>query len=485
MMLDAVGPSKRTSRERHKAAAAPLKERLGELQRTVHAAGIPVMVVFEGWEPMGMASVINKVLLSLDPRGFTYHSIASPEGIEEQMPFMWRFWMRAPWKGSIAIFDRSWYSRAVVECLDGGKCRSLPQATIDDINRFERLLADDGTVIIKLFLRTSRREEGKVSKNVGSPEACGLLTEDLDSERLYRKRLPLLEETLRRTDTPAAPWVIVEANDPEYAEAKVLRSIVDRLEIPPKRPAAPETARSPALTPSPRAAVDLSAKLPDAEYKDLLAKVQGEMKGAQCELFSTKKRLVVVFEGRGASGKGGNIARLAQALNSRTYQVVPIAVPDDMEHAHHYLWRFCRRLPRPGHMSIFDRSWYGRVLVERVGSLTDEADWRRAYDEINDFERWLVDNDTIVVKLWLEVDKGTQLKRFIERVEDPRKTWKITPEDWAARERWDLYTEAIDEMLERTSTSYAPWTVVASNDKNRSRVETIRTISEAVHKALR
>lgn len=485
IMFEAVDLSKKMKKEEHKVVAPPLKVRLGELQRMVHASGIPVMIVFEGWDPMSMASVINKVLVPLDPRGFTYHNITSPERVELQMPFIWRFWMRAPWKGSIAIFDRSWYSRAVTECLDGSKCKALPQETIEDINRFEELLTDDGTAVIKLFLHTSKVEERKSSKKEGSIEACGLISEDLDSERLYRKHLPLLEDIMQRTDTPHAPWVIVEADDPEYAEVKVLRNIIDRLELALKRPPRLESAPSVVMAPSPRATIDLSARLTDNEYKDALEKVQGRMKGAQCELFRRKKRLVVVFEGRDASGKGGNITRLAQALNPRTYRVVPTGAPDDMELAHHYLWRFYRNLPLPGHMSIFDRSWYGRVLVERVESLTPEADWRRAYREINDFERWLVDNDAIVVKLWLEVDKETQLKRFIERVDDPRKTWKITSEDWAAREKWDNYTEAIDEMLERTSSSYAPWTVVASNDKNHSRVETIRAIADAVDKALR
>ena len=211
---------------------------------------------------------------------------------------------------------------------------------------------------------------------------------------------------------------------------------------------------------------------------------QGKLRGVQCELYRKKKRLVIVFEGRDASGKGGNINRLTQTLNPRTYEVVPTAAPNDVELAHHYLWRFYQRLPLPGHVAIFDRSWYGRVLVERVNGLAAERDWRRAYREINDFERMLVDNDALVVKLWLEVDKETQLKRFIERRDDPTKVWKITQDDWDAREKWDHYTEAIDEMLLRTSTSYAPWTIVESNDKNHSRLKTLKTIIEASEKDL-
>ncbi|MBI0584144.1 MAG: hypothetical protein ISF22_07945 [Methanomassiliicoccus sp.] len=483
-MFAKIDLSKKMKKEEHKGLMPPLKERLGELQREVHEAGVPVIIVFEGWDPMSMAGVINRFMLPLDPRGFSYHDITSPELLEERMPFMWRFWTRAPWKGNIAVFDRSWYTRAVAECLDGGKCKAIPQEVIDDINRFESLLADDGTVIIKLFLHTSKGGEKRPDRKGVAPEACGLLMEDLDSDRLYRKHLPLLEKIMERTDASNAPWVIVEADDLEYAEVKVARTVIDRLETAVRGPYRPDTmAAGPKVT-SPRPDVDLSLKLQDGDYKGQLEKQQGRMRGVQCELFNRKKRLVVVFEGRDASGKGGNINRLTQTLNPRTYQVVPTGAPDDMELAHHYLWRFIRRMPLPGHMSIFDRSWYGRVLVERVSSLATEAEWKRAYREINDFERWMVDNDIVVVKLWLEVDKKTQLERFIERVDDPRKTWKITADDWSARERWDRYTEAIDDMLERTSTPYAPWAVIPSNDKNYARVETIKRIADAVNDAL-
>jgi len=199
----------------------------------------------------------------------------------------------------------------------------------------------------------------------------------------------------------------------------------------------------------------------------------------QAELFEKQRSLVVVFEGRDASGKGGAISRLTTSLNPRTYKVAPIYAPSSLERAHHYLWRFYRALPSRGHVAIFDRSWYGRVLVERVDDLAAEAEWSRAYQEINDLERSLIDDGTIIVKIWLEIDKAAQLKRFLDRVDDPKKSWKITADDWKSRAKWDEYSEAVDEMLLRTSTDLAPWTVVEGNDKNYARLKALRTVLDA------
>jgi len=485
-MFGAVETSARMGKGEHRKLMPELKLRIGELQRQVRDAGIPVIVVFEGWDAASMASTINQALLPLDPRGFSYYNIGAPDGVEGQMPFMWRFWMRTPWKGQLAVFDRSWYSRALAECLEEGKCKALPSDVIDEINRFEKVLSDDGAIVVKLFLHTSRSEERHPRSETNELEACGLLQDDLDLVKRLRKNLPLVEDIIERTDQTYAPWTIVGSDDGEYAEVKVLRTIIaaisNGLDRPP--PALPERNARPPLR-SVREGADLDIKVPDDEYKGRLDKLQAKMRRVQCDLFRERKRLVVVFEGRDASGKGGNINRVTQTLNPRTYRVVPTSAPDDMEISHHYLWRFHRRLPLPGHIAIFDRSWYGRVLVERVNGLTPESAWRRAYGEINDFERMLVGNDSIVVKLWLEVDKSTQLRRFIDRVDDPRKTWKISQDDWEAREKWDRYTEAIDEMLSRTSTDQAPWTVIGSNDKNHSRLKTLASIIERCGEELR
>ena len=313
-MFEQVDLSPRMDKGEYRMVVPALKTRLGELQRGAREAGKPILVVFEGWDPMSMAFAINRFLLPLDPRGFTYHHITAPEGPEQYMPFMWRFWMRAPWKGSIAVFDRSWYSRAVIECLDEGKCKALPQDLISEIVRFERALTDDGTVLIKMFLHTTKVDGAKPQKKVGAPEACGLVHEDLNSERLYRKNLPLLETLIKGTDLPHAPWLIVEADDPGYAEVKVMRHVIDRMAAPLNgRPERRDDLRG-IIGTSPRTKVDLTVRLPDDQYKKQLDKWQGKLREAQCGLYNQRKSLVIIYEGRDASGKGGNINRLTQTL---------------------------------------------------------------------------------------------------------------------------------------------------------------------------
>jgi polyphosphate:AMP phosphotransferase len=485
-MLKAVDLSKKAKKSELEDGLPGLRLRLGELQRGARDAGLPIIIVFEGWEAARMAPIINQFLLPLDPRGFSYFNTAEPDRTEKEMPLMWRFWTRTPGRGRIAIFDRSWYSRTVAECLDAVDCKKPPQEVMREIAMFEKQLADDGTVIIKLFLHTSKKKAEKVAEKLADEEACGLLPDDLDIMKHYNEYLPLLEDMMKETDFPEAPWTIIEADDYEYAVLKVFRKVTDRLESALSAPASPPRVKLKDVSgKSDRAKVDLSHEVSDEAYKEELPKYQALMRKTQCDIFREKKRLVVVFEGRDASGKGGDIARLTQTLNPRSYQVAAITAPNDLERSHHYLWRFYKCIPLPGHITIFDRSWYGRLLVERVEGITPKEDWARAYKEIGDFESMLLENDTVLVKLWLEVDKPTQLKRFIERGDDPHKTWKITADDWKSREKWDQYTEAIDEMLLRTSTKGAPWTVVESNDKNHSRIKTLRTIVETVEGSLK
>jgi AMP-polyphosphate phosphotransferase len=487
-MFELVDLNKKMDKTEFKQLMPDLRERLGEAQRRLRDDKISSVILFEGWEAARMASIINKFLLPLDPRGFSYNNMGEPEGPESERPFLYRFWMKTPTRGRIAIFDRSWYAHSVADCFDNGKCKHAPPELIHQINLFEKMLNDDGTIVIKMFLHTKKpKASQKVVK--GDLEACGLADADLDTHKFYDKLLPIVEETIQLTDTPYAPWNIIEAEDEEYTVVKVFRTVLDRLEArAPVQAYVVEPVTEPQLpalsTASTRKGLDLTKKVSDIEYQDKLDKYQSKMRGIQCDLHSKKRSIIVLFEGRDAAGKGGDIARITQGLNPRTYEVVPVIAPNDEEKAHQYLWRFYRALPPRGHLTIFDRSWYGRVLVERVEHFATEGEWRRAYQEINEFERMLVDDNIILVKIWLEIDKETQLKRFIERVDDPKKTWKISIDDWKAREKWDDYSNAIDEMLLRTSTSGAPWTVVESNDKNHSRLKSLRTIIDAAEKGL-
>jgi polyphosphate kinase 2 (PPK2 family) len=228
--------------------------------------------------------------------------------------------------------------------------------------------------------------------------------------------------------------------------------------------------------------IDLSVNLTKEEYVRDLIRYQLQLRVLAYQLYEQKRPLIMVYEGWDAGGKGGNIKRITEKLDPRGYEVFPIAAPKGEDKTHHYLWRFWRRLKAPDEKQIliFDRSWYGRVMVERLEGFCTEEEWKRAYREINEFERQLVDFGTILVKFWIQISKDEQLRRFEARKEIPYKAWKLTDEDWRNREKWDLYEEAVNDMLLKTSTLTAPWTIVEGNCKWYARVKALKTLVDAL-----
>jgi AMP-polyphosphate phosphotransferase len=467
-----------------------LRPKLGEMQRKARVSGRPVIVIFEGWDSTCMSRIVNDYIRCLDPRGFDLHPIYEPTTEELDHPFMWRFIVRTPERGRFAIFDQSWYSRTLVERL-AGKDDAVPLRSLDEISAFERQMAADKCTIIKFFLHMSKKEHKKREEKArkGKKKYCVLSRESLDHHRDYETFLPIVKGMLERTSRPYAPWTVVEAEDDNFALFRVIEHSISVLEKVTSddgvEPTAltPSTARYPVKQVSLKD-VDLSVKLDPDDYKDKLKKYQMKVAELQCRMASKKVPMIIAFEGWDAAGKGGDILRLTDNLDPRGYRVVPVAAPNDIELAHHYLWRFQTKFPRNGHIAIFDRTWYGRVLVERVEGITEPDVWRRAYTEINEMEEMLVDSGTVILKFWLHIDKETQLTRFEERETDKEKNWKITPEDWRNREKWDQYELAVEEMLMRTSTKKAPWIVVESNDKLYSRIKVLKSIVEAGEKRL-
>jgi AMP-polyphosphate phosphotransferase len=467
-----------------------LKPRLGAMQRKARETGRPVMVVFEGWDSTCMSRIVNDYIRCLDPRGFELHPIYEPTEEELDHPFMWRFLVRTPERGRMAIFDQSWYSRTLEERLRG-KDNAVPLRSLEEISAFERQMAADGCTIIKFFLHMSRKEHRKREDKAhkGGVKRCVLAREALDHHREYETFLPIVEGMLERTSRPFAPWTVVEAEDDNFALCKVIEHSINVLEkvtadnsIEPTA-LAPKADRYPAK-PLSLKDIDLSVSEDPDEYRDKLKKYQEKVAELQCRLATKKIPMIIALEGWDAAGKGGDILRLTDNLDPRGYRVVPIAAPNDIELAHHYLWRFHTQFPRNGHIAIFDRTWYGRVLVERVEGYSKPEVWGRAYTEINEMEEMLADSGAALVKIWLQIDKETQLKRFNERGTDEDKMWKITPDDWRNREKWDQYELAVEEMLMRTSTKKAPWTVVESNDKYYSRIKFLKTVIEAAERRL-
>jgi len=408
-------------------------------------------------------------------------------------PFLWNYWIKTPAKGRMAIFDKSWH-RAVLP--ERQAKRPLSPAEINgfyyDVNAFERQLSDDGTLIIKLFLHIGKTEQKKRFDELLShtDTAWRVGRRDMDQNKNYETHLKYFEGMINQSNFEFSKWNIIESDDSNYASVKIYKAIIEKIEERIKNPARKQPA------PPPRgdnAAGDikiLSGINPDkeitqAEYKEQLAYYQKRLSYLGYKLYSKRKSVVIVYEGWDAAGKGGNIRRLTQQLDPRGYEVVPVAAPSQEELARHYLWRFWKYMPKDGHFGIFDRSWYGRVMVERVEGFCSGDEWRRAYGEINDMEFHMGNHGAIIFKFWLHIDKDEQLRRFQSRETDPQKQYKITEEDWRNREKWDAYELAVDEMLAKTNTSYAPWTVVESNNKKYARIKTLKLVVSTLEERLK
>lgn len=492
-MLELVDLDQRISKADFDAVFPALEARLGEYQRAARASGIPVVLVFEGWDAAGKGTLINRLALALDPRGFKVHSGASLEESQALRPWLWPYWNELPAAGAIAIFDRSWYRR-LLECRVEGAaagCRDQPQ--YEDVLEFERQLTDSGTVLLKFWLHIDKREQKRrlwaLAKDPDTAWRVG--KRERRQHRHYAQWLAAVEEMLQRTSTPYAPWTIVEATQERFARLRVFETVVGAVERElARRATAAQPVKGPVPAhpcPTPRQTVldrvNLGLHLDRPEYERQLDRLQKRLFELEHRLYIQRVPAVIVFEGWDAAGKGGAIRRLAAALDPRGYEVIPIASPTPEEQAHHYLWRFWRRVPKAGHIAIFDRSWYGRVLVERVEGFCSEDQWRRAYQEINEFERQLAEFGTAIVKFWLHIDADEQLRRFEARQRE--KQWKIGDEDWRNRQKWKQYELAVTEMLERTSTTYAPWTVVEANDKLFARIKVLRTVADTLAARLR
>lgn len=494
-MLELVDLDRRVSKAAFERTFPDMKTRLGDCQRAVRAAGVPVAIVFEGWDAAGKGTIINHLAQALDPRGFKVHPVVAATEAERARPWMWRFWNALPGAGNFAIFDRSWYGRVLRDRVEGAVPEGQWRQAYEEIEEFERQLTDSGVVLVKFWLHISRGEQkrrfrriqadGATAWRVGKPERR--------QHKKYKEWLAAVEEMLQRTDRPNAPWTVVEATHERFVRVKVFETVLRaveaemdrrRREPPAARQPMPEPPEAPSAQPTILDRVDLSQSLSRPEYEKQIAAVQERLFQLEHRLYTVRVPAVIVYEGWDAAGKGGNIRRLTQGLDPRGYEVVPIGVPTAEELAHHYLWRFWRQVPKAGHIAIFDRSWYGRVLVERVEGLCTEAQWRRAFTEINQFEHQLVEFGTVVVKFWLHIDEQEQLRRFQQRQSNPHKHWKITDEDWRNRGKWKQYSAAVVEMLERTSTTYAPWTILEANCKLFARVKALRTVADALERGI-
>lgn len=489
-MFEQYDLTRQVSDEEGRPILQDLAARFGRLQREARDLDLPVIIAADGWNLSGISTMLHQFVLALDPRLYTYHSISLLDREEAERPFLYRFWMRTPAAGRMAIFDRSWYSRLIAETVHEGDT-GAPERALREIVRFERQLTDAGTVVVKLFLHIGKSEQAERIERIKKEPSAAFLIDGHENVRLenYDRYLPVFEEMIAGTDMSNAPWTVVEAHDRNFTVIKGMSTVVHALEraikvrrstVVPRYPA-PIQPPSPKILSLPNPA---KPSLKKKEYHEKLDQYGEQITELQYSLYRERIPLIVLYEGWDAAGKGGSIIRLTGRLNPRICQVEPIGPPNEAEARHHYLWRFWRDLPKRGHVAIFDRSWYGRVLVERVEGFSSPAEVERSYNEINEFEEALVDWGAVLVKFWLHIDKNEQLKRFIDREEDPDRRWKITPDDWHNRSRWEIYEPLVAEMLERTDTKAAPWTVISSNNKRYARIESLKTIVGAAERVL-
>lgn len=494
-MLEKFDLSKNITKSNYKTLHSELEQKLGELQREAKDSNIPIIVLFEGWDAAGKGTLINRLTLSLDPRGFKVFPIHSPNEEERLRPFLWRFWTKIPARGRIAIFDKSWCGRVLEERVDKTVKKSTWLKAFDEILSYERQLINDGYLIIKFFLHIDKKEQKKRFKSLMSnPSTKWTVTkEDWKHHNQYDKYIEAYEQMLAKTHSVSAPWTIVESHDRRYSTIKVFKTFIDMIE---NKIAEVKQAQKPnfvkkkstiqlqELSNSILDRSDLSLSLSREEYEHALKKHQERIREIEHEIYVRRLPVIMAFEGWDAAGKGGSIKRLVQRMDPRGYEVVTTAAPNEIELLHHYLWRFWKNIPKAGHVVIFDRSWYGRVLVERIEGFCTEEEWKRAYSEINEMEEQWTNFGAAIMKFWVHVSNEEQLKRFELRQKTKHKQWKITDEDWRNREKWDLYKAAADEMLYRTSTNYAPWTIIEANSKLFARIKTLETVINTLEKHL-
>ncbi len=472
-----------------KAELKAAQAQLAGYQMKIKEARLPVMVIFEGWGAAGKGSVIGRVIKNIDPRFFKVRTMAETTPEEKRYPFLYRYMLEIPEAGKFTFFDAYWMEEVISGLRDGELNEKDYRRRIRSINTTERSLTDNGYLVMKFFFHISKKEQKKRLDALLSDKNTSwrVNEEDLYQNKHYDDFLDVYDQYLDDTNRSAAPWYIIDAKNKKWAELQVLRFLNQGIDTALKNHAlaAPILQNVFPLNHTPLLKdISLEDKtISDEEYDKELDRLQKELGELHNVLYRKKIPVIIAYEGWDAAGKGGNIKRITSALDPRGYEVQPIASPEPHEKARHFLWRFWTRLPKDGHIAIFDRTWYGRVMVERLEGFCSENDWQRAYNEMNEFEKELADWGAVIIKFWVQIDNQTQLARFTDRQNTPEKQWKITEEDWRNREKWDLYEDAINEMLQKTNTTFAPWYILESNDKKYARIKALKIVTKALREA--
>jgi len=490
-MFETAEIGNRIDKASFKREAPKIRSALLDVQRQLAGSSLSVIVHIGGVEGAGKSETVNLLLEWMDARGIQVNAITEPTDEERERPPMWRFWRLLPPKGRIGVFLGSWYSEPIVERAFGRIDDADFEQSLDRIVEFETMLVQEDTLLLKFWMHLSRQaQEKRLKKLERDPKTSWRVTKrDWKFFRRYDRFRSVSENALRKTSTVHAPWHIVEAADPRYRFLTVTNTMLEAMKERLARMGA--RSRRPTSQSLPKPAkvniinqLDLRRTVSKKAYENRLLRLQGRLARLTRQLYEQRSSLLLVFEGPDAGGKGGTIRRLTAAIDARLYQVISVAAPTDEESSHPYLWRFWRHMPRLGKVTIYDRSWYGRVLVERVEGFCAPADWQRAFSEITAFEAQLTDFGIILMKFWLAISPEEQLRRFKDRETTPYKQYKITEEDWRNRAKWDAYEAAACDTIEKTSTQAAPWVLVEANSKQYARLKVIGAVCARLEQAL-
>jgi len=488
-----LGDDRRISKKAYEARVPDVRAALVRMQVDLKSAPFSVLLVVAGVEASGKGDVVNILNAWLDPRGVDTIAFHEPTDEERERPSMWRFWRTLPVHGRLAVYAGGWHGEALREDpRSAGELAEFDEA-LRRIARFEEQLAADGTLIVKVWLHLSRSAQRDRLRDLESDPrtAWRVSSEDWKSHRGYDRLASLAERMRRATHRPGALWAVIDAEDPRARNLAVAEQLLARFRAHARARGRIPPARKPRRTVPLRAAglrrllsLPLDQKLAQADYEAKRDKWLGRLNQMVRAAGSAHRSIVWVFEGWDAAGKGGAIRRLTDAIDARDFRVIPIARPTDEEKAHHYLWRFWRHVPRAGMVTIYDRSWFGRLLVERLEGFAREPEWRRAYGEINEFERELAEHGVIVLKFWLHLSKDEQLRRFRDREDTHYKRHKINAEDWRNRRKWHAYEIAVGDMLALTHTRHAPWHLIPADNKRYARLQIIKASCKQIESAL-
>ena len=494
-MAKATGEPTKLSKKAYDSKVSRVRQDLVNLQIDLQQSRTKIVLILAGVEGAGRGAALNTLMGWLDPRNVETIAVDAPSNEESERPFMWRYWRSLPSSGRIGIFVDSWYTQTLREETDNRKDLDKLGDELERIRHFERLLADSDTLVIKLWFHLSKEDQGERLTNLQADRSTAWRVTDhqMRAHKAYGRLSRTADHILAETDRPGAHWDMIESVNSKTRNLNVAQTILRRFRAHHRRisrsnqTAPTKPSRVVALRPDGRQRLlelPLDHKLSSSSYEAKREKWLGRLNRAIRRAAEAKRTVVFVFEGQDAAGKGGAIRRLTSAMDARDYRIVPVAKPTDEEKAHHYLWRFWRQLPRDGRVVIFDRSWYGRVLVERIEGFCYPHEWRRSFGEINDFEEQLHDHGTIVVKYWLQISKEVQLERFRSRETTPYKQHKINEEDWRNRKQWSAYETAVGDMLALTDTAHAPWSLIPANNKRYARLEVLRQAAKRISGAL-